>query len=68
MTGELGCGAFDASTQLSRKQGEPAQVGEQWPHRLVDQQGVPGAACGRGEQHRRGDEQVVVQHVDERLE
>jgi hypothetical protein len=27
-----------------------------------------GAACGRGEQHRLGDHEVVVEHVDERLE
>lgn len=29
---------------------------------------MPGAACGRGEQDRLGDEQVVVEQVDERFE
>ena len=47
---------------------ERAHVGEQRAHLVVDDQRVARRAAGGGEQDRLGDEQVVVEHVDERLE
>ena len=45
-----------------------AHVGEQRAHLVVDDQRVARRAAGGGEQDRLGDDQVVVEHVDEGLE
>ena len=45
-----------------------AHVGEQRAQLVVDDQRVARRAAGGREQHRLGDDQVVVEHVDERLE
>jgi hypothetical protein len=77
--GEFGGGALDARAELGRapvlrrgvdrgREGEGAHVGEQWAHLVVNDQRVAWRASGRCEQHRLGDDQVVVEDVEEGLE
>ncbi len=77
--GELGRGAVDAVAQACGPpvlgsgehrcgQAERTHIAKQWAHLAVDDERVAAASRGRGEQHRLGDQQVVVEQVDERLE
>src|SRR4051794_23651119 len=76
---ELGGGALDAGAELGGapvlprrvdggREGGGADVGRQGPHLVVDDRGVARRAAGRRGEHGLGDDQVVVEDVDDGLE
>jgi hypothetical protein len=79
MTASSVAGPFDAFAEFGRApilgrgvnrrwEGERAHVCEQRAHLIVDHEGVASSASRGGEHHRLGDEEVVVEQVEEQLE